>query len=321
MIMKTNFLGSVFISELGNKFFPHIISGRALFFYAILTIFCLILIAHPIELKINKFLADLTQELIIEEINPVRISNGFPELSPNEKLTKAAELKARDMIDKNYFSHTGPNQEPPWIWLDSVGYNYAAAGENLAIDVCNPEVLKDAWLASPSHAKNILNGYFTDIGISVAKGKINGKETTVVVMFLGREISPEFEKAAFSQTENKPADLLVTPEELIKYVPPGEVMVVKTIEEDEGVVEAGTQDEKLWAYISAKKTEKNGSSSILLFLINKFPKMLRTLLTIFYSLLIFWLIINLILRKQKTSFLIFRSLILLIFLFCLWLKP
>lgn len=316
--MRTNFFGH-FLGYVQNKFLPYLISRRALIFYAFLTIFCLVIISQPIELKISKFLANLTQELIIKEINPVRVSYGFLELKPNEKLIEAAELKAKDMITRNYFSHTGPDQAPPWIWLDRVGYNYVAAGENLAVDVCNPEVLKDAWLASPSHAKNILNGYFTDIGVSVAKGKINGKETTIVVMFLGREIGSEFEKAAFSQIENKPADLLVTPEELIEYVPPEEPMVVETIEEDEGLIKVGTKDQKLGAYISAQKAEKNGSSSIFLFLINKFPEMLKTLLTIFYCLLIFWLIINLILRKQKTSFLIFRSLILLIFLFCLYL--
>jgi len=42
-------------------------------------------------------------------------------------------------------------------------------------------------LASPSHAKNILNRDFEDVGIGIAKGEINGRETIVVVMFLAKQ--------------------------------------------------------------------------------------------------------------------------------------
>ena len=55
------------------------------------------------------------------------------------------------------------------------------------------EPLVTAWLNSPSHARNILNGYFTEIGIGVASGKIDGQETTVVAMFVARPITPVLE--------------------------------------------------------------------------------------------------------------------------------
>lgn len=164
------------------------ISKKIIIFYAVLAIFISIIIFSPLcEFKISRLLANLTQQLIVQEVNPVRESYGFSDLKPNEKLNKAAQLKAEDMITRNYFSHTGPEGKTPWVWLDQVNYKYAAAGENLAVDVSDPKVLINAWLASPSHAKNVLNTNFTDIGIGIAKGKINDRKTIVVVMFLAKE--------------------------------------------------------------------------------------------------------------------------------------
>ncbi len=151
---------------------------------SILFIFVFIIIIFSfLDFKINKFLANLTQQLIVQEVNPLREKK----LKINEKLTRAAQLKAEDIIARNYFDHTGPDGEPPWVWLDKVDYDYAAAGENLAIDVNDPKVLIDAWINSPSHAKNILNENFIDVGIGIAKGRIGDRKTIVVVMFLARE--------------------------------------------------------------------------------------------------------------------------------------
>ena len=174
-----------------------LLSKKALFFCAVLAVFCFIIIFLPLtEFKISRFLANLTQQIVITQINPVRQSYGLIELQTNEKLNQAAQLKAEDMIARNYFSHKDPDGQTPWVWLEQVGYNYSTAGENLAMDVSDPEVLKNAWLNSPSHAKNILNSAFTDIGVGVAKGKISGKKTIVVVMFLGKEAGVEPAKVA-----------------------------------------------------------------------------------------------------------------------------
>lgn len=147
----------------------------------------LIIIFSFLDFKITNLLANLTQQLVIQEVNPLREKK----LKVSEKLTEAAQLKAEDMIARNYFDHTGPDGELCWIWLDKVGYDYAAAGENLAIDVNDPKVLIDTWINSPSHAKNILNENFTDVGIGIAEGKIGDRKTIVVVMFLAREKASE----------------------------------------------------------------------------------------------------------------------------------
>lgn len=278
---------------------------EALISYLILAILALILSSPFYQLKITKLLANLTQSLIIEEINPVRTSYGFLELKPNEKLIKAAQLKAEDMLAKDYFSHQGPEGEAPWVWLERVGYQYAAAGENLAIDFDNPAVLKNAWLASSSHAKNILNSYFTDIGIGIARGELNGGETTVVVMFLGREIRPDLKLSPSAEIVEKAEK---------KDVPAQEPLVTKTVEEiPEEVIE------KEVIGVAETESPKPEIINFQIFLLNKFPKLFRILLTIFYGLLIIWLIISLIFRKQKTSFILSRTAILLFLSLLPWL--
>lgn len=282
--------------------------------YFILAVFALITFSPFYIFQINKLLADLTQNLIIEEINPVRISYGFSQLRPNEKLSQAAQLKAEDMLARNYFSHTGPEGESPWVWLEQVGYQYAAAGENLAIDVNDPAVLKDAWLVSPLHAKNILNSYFTDIGIGIANGKIRERKTIVVVMFLGREITqPEKALAIFQETAK----------ETIKETPPQEPLIVKVIEEEKLEKEnltIATEAEKLSEAVNNKSNSpKTTNFQIFLNWANKFPEILRMFLTVFFSFLIFWLLTRLVLRKQKANFVVPRLVILIIFSLLPWL--
>lgn len=231
--------------------------------YAILVILALILLWPLAKFKISRFLANLTQELIIEEINPVRENYGFPQLQPNEKLNRAAQMKAEDMLTRNYFSHQGPEGERPWVWLEEVDYKYVGAGENLAKDVSDPEVLKNAWLASPSHAKNILNGYFKDIGVGIAKGKINNKETIVVVMFLGREKGPE----EASEPSVELSIIKVSPEEPV---------VTKSVEENQ-IEENKIDQEKIIARLESKPKATNPIfnfiTSLLVFLLRWLPNL------------------------------------------------
>jgi hypothetical protein len=133
--------------------------------------------------------ASLTQDAIVANVNPVREGEGVAPLHPDPLLAEAAQRKAEDMFARQYFAHIGPEGELPWVWLERVGYHYAAAGENLAIDFSDPNAVVNAWLNSPTHAANIRNNLFTDIGVGIANGTFEGRETTIVVMFLGRKLS------------------------------------------------------------------------------------------------------------------------------------
>lgn len=101
-------------------------------------------------------------------------------------LQKAAQMKAEDMAKRGYFSHNTPDGKDPWYWLKINGVNYAAAGENLAMNFENASDVVPAWMDSPAHKENILNDKYLLTGIGVAKGKYKGKDTIFVAGFYSK---------------------------------------------------------------------------------------------------------------------------------------
>lgn len=132
--------------------------------------------------------SEINKENIIQLVNQSRSSSGFESLVENEKLERAAEEKAGDMIEKNYFSHNSPDGTTPWYWFDKNGYNYKYAGENLALGFSSAEEEHEAWMESPTHRKNILNPNYKEIGVAVKNGKIDGKFVIVAVQMFGSRI-------------------------------------------------------------------------------------------------------------------------------------
>jgi len=111
---------------------------------------------------------------------------NLSELKNNDLLARAAQLKAEDMAAKSYFAHTSPEGLTPWHWLEQVGYSYSYAGENLAINFMDSKDIENAWMNSPAHRANILNGSFSEVGIGTAKGIYQNKETIFVVQLLAK---------------------------------------------------------------------------------------------------------------------------------------
>lgn len=120
--------------------------------------------------------------------NEYRKESGASLLVENSQLTMAAEAKARDMAERSYFSHQTPEGEDPWVFLDRVGYPYTIAGENLAVNFNKSTTVTTAWMNSPAHRANILNGEFTEIGIGIAPGIYKGRQATFVVQFFARPV-------------------------------------------------------------------------------------------------------------------------------------
>jgi hypothetical protein len=117
--------------------------------------------------------------------NEDRALNNASSLNTNELLQKAAQLKANDMATRGYFSHNSPDGLTPWYWLDKVGYKYKYAGENLAVDFFESRDVAQAWMNSPTHRANVVNKKYTEIGIAIAEGVFEGKNTVFVVQFFG----------------------------------------------------------------------------------------------------------------------------------------
>lgn len=122
--------------------------------------------------------------------NEARAKSNTGPLTINPLLTKAAEEKASDMVAKGYFSHLSPDGTLPWHWIESVGYHYQYAGENLAVNFTDSDELLHAWLASPEHRANILKPNYTDIGIGMAVGLYKGREAVFVVQYFASPAAP-----------------------------------------------------------------------------------------------------------------------------------
>lgn len=130
---------------------------------------------------------------LVQVVNEDRTANNLPELRRNAALDFAASLKAADMVKNGYFSHTSPEGIDPWFWFEQAGYDYTYAGENLALDFDNADTVEQAWMASPKHRANILNGAFEEVGYAIAAGTftningVQGKRTgTIIVQLFGK---------------------------------------------------------------------------------------------------------------------------------------
>ena len=176
----------IFIPCGHNKYRPEFLSGKFLFYYTVvLLLLKLAIIPFFLCFPESIFFADLTKTSLFEFTNSTRESLGLQPLKENPLLNTAAFLKARDMLEKNYFSHQGPEGLSPWYWFREVGYNYRSAGENLAIGFLDSEQVHQAWMNSSTHKENILNPNYQEIGIAVLKGDFQGNETTLVVQLFG----------------------------------------------------------------------------------------------------------------------------------------
>ncbi len=126
---------------------------------------------------------------IIRLTNVERQSLGLNPLKEDAQLDQAAAAKAADMFARDYWAHISPIGTQPWAFITAAGYIYRYAGENLARDFSDPNSVVQAWMNSPSHRENLLSDRYTDIGVAVADGTLQGRDTTLVVQMFGTRLS------------------------------------------------------------------------------------------------------------------------------------
>lgn len=161
--------------------------------------------------------SDITQDEIVAFTNQQRTRQGLSELTTNQQLTQAAHAKAKDMFDKQYWAHVSPQGKQPWAFISEADYSYQVAGENLARDFQHSNEVVSAWMDSPTHRANVLHQRYTQIGVAVVEGNLEGIETTLVVQMFGTPATnarTQTEPATVSviQTGAIPADATITEE-------------------------------------------------------------------------------------------------------------
>jgi uncharacterized protein YkwD len=100
-------------------------------------------------------------------INEYRASKSLPALTVSVNLNREASWHAKDMADKNYFSHTDSLNRSPETRGRDCGTT-TGIGENIAAGTVRDTAQEafDAWKASDGHNKNMLNGSYKQIGIA-----------------------------------------------------------------------------------------------------------------------------------------------------------
>jgi len=180
-------------SQLHDQLIPHEGNGfKPLLFTAtgvgaVIVVLLLVQAAYFVQTKIvftqTNFLASVLPGVLATLTNQDRAASGISALTLDTHLSQAAQMKADDMAARGYFSHVDPDGNQPWFWFKKAGYDYAYAGENLAVNFTDSEDVQKAWMNSPTHHANIVKAQYTRIGIGVAQGMYEGKETTFVVQF------------------------------------------------------------------------------------------------------------------------------------------
>ena len=116
-------------------------------------------------------------------VNQDRAANGVAGLRFSGALTRVAQYRAQDMLNRGYFSHYDPatGQLAFAALMHLWGIPYTTAGENIAWST-NPSMseINTMFMTSPEHRANILSGAYHQLGVGVAT---NGAKIMVVEVF------------------------------------------------------------------------------------------------------------------------------------------
>jgi hypothetical protein len=191
----------------GNGYRPKILRASVLgvILLIALALQALYVIDERVVMKTPNFLAAVLPGVLVTLANEDRADNGLGTLEVDPLLVAAAQLKANDMAEKGYFAHETPEGYQPWHFLKLVGYNYEAAGENLAVNFSDSDDVQKAWMNSPGHRENLLRSSYTHVGIATAVGTYKGKEAIFVAQFFGRPVPTPIVIPPLPQVEIEPS--------------------------------------------------------------------------------------------------------------------
>jgi len=121
-------------------------------------------------------MADLEKQMWLlvnqDRSNPATFAKTGGRTRPlkwNESLAAVARAHSRDMVEQRFFSHVGPDGRTYQMRIDQAGIPWLAGGENIA----KWDTVRGAeatFMDDPSHRYNILNGFYTDVGIGIVPG-------------------------------------------------------------------------------------------------------------------------------------------------------
>lgn len=120
--------------------------------------------------------------------NRIRRNHNLKPFCVHPRLQRAARFHSKDMIRRDYFSHSTKgkytfDRRLKRFGYTPKGYRYYAIGENIAYGSganAAPRKIVRAWMRSPGHRRNILARKFREIGIGAYTGNYKGYRRTTM---------------------------------------------------------------------------------------------------------------------------------------------
>lgn len=108
------------------------------------------------------------RDAVVCLINEQREARGLPGLRTSARLNGVAQRHTQAMVASGVFSHGADFA----LRFTDGGYDWRAAGENIAAGYATPRSVVNAWMASLGHCRNILTPTFRNLGTGVAAGSV-----------------------------------------------------------------------------------------------------------------------------------------------------
>lgn len=108
------------------------------------------------------------EDSMVELINQSRAENGLSLLEYDKSLNIIARRHSQDMVDNNFFSHTGSNGSDAKTRMENGGFEEHLYAENIAFGQYSSMYAHEALLNSEGHRANILNKKLTHVGVGVS---------------------------------------------------------------------------------------------------------------------------------------------------------
>lgn len=102
-------------------------------------------------------------EEVVRLVNVERTKIGKSALTMDTDINVAAYIRSKELVKK--FDHVRPDGQEWHTIFKECGITHNGAGENIAMGYRTPAAVVQAWMNSPGHKANILNGSYTHIGV------------------------------------------------------------------------------------------------------------------------------------------------------------
>jgi uncharacterized protein YkwD len=125
-----------------------------------------------------------SERALVSMTNRSRAAAGLRSLRIDSTLTSVARWRSKDMIERDYFNHHVPGYGSVFKKLDSKGYCYKVAGENIGWNTYPDDdataAIHRMFMDSSGHRANVLGRAWDAIGVGAYKGSDGKKMWTVL---------------------------------------------------------------------------------------------------------------------------------------------